>query len=390
MTFEPGKYINDSIKAIQPSGIRKFFDLCAGSKDIISLGVGEPDFVSPWTIREACVYSLEKGYTMYTSNYGLPELRHEIVKYMDERFGVRYNETTDVIVTVGASEAIDMALRTVLSPGEEVLIPEPCYVSYQACTLMSHGIPVSVPTSEENEFRLTPEDIEKHITPKSKVLILSFPNNPTGAAMDYDELTALAEVAKKHDLIVISDEIYCELSYEKEPVSVAAIPGMKDRTIVVSGLSKAFAMTGWRIGYICCHKDFIEQMIKIHQYTILCAPIMGQKAAIEAFKNGRKEIDKMRAEYDHRRRYIVERMKNIGIDMVTPQGAFYVFPSIKKFGMSSDEFATRLLKEKNVAVVPGTAFGECGEGFIRCSYATSMKHIVEAFNRIEDFVNNLK
>lgn len=390
MTFEPGKYINDSIKAVQPSGIRKFFDLCAGSKDIISLGVGEPDFVSPWTIREACVYSLEKGYTMYTSNYGLPELRHEIVKYMDERFGVRYNETTDVIVTVGASEAIDMALRTVLSPGEEVLIPEPCYVSYQACTLMSHGIPVSVPTSEENEFRLTPEDIEKHITPKSKVLILSFPNNPTGAAMDYDELTALAEVAKKHDLIVISDEIYCELSYEKEPVSVAAIPGMKDRTIVVSGLSKAFAMTGWRIGYICCHKDFIEQMIKIHQYTILCAPIMGQKAAIEAFKNGRKEIDKMRAEYDHRRRYIVERMKNIGIDMVTPQGAFYVFPSIKKFGMSSDEFATRLLKEKNVAVVPGTAFGECGEGFIRCSYATSMKHIVEAFNRIEDFVNNLK
>ena len=390
MTFEPGKYINDSIKAVQPSGIRKIFDLCAGSKDIISLGVGEPDFVSPWTIREACVYSLEKGYTMYTSNYGLPELRHEIVKYMDERFGVRYNETTDVIVTVGASEAIDMALRTVLSPGEEVLIPEPCYVSYQACTLMSHGIPVSVPTSEENEFRLTPEDIEKHITPKSKVLILSFPNNPTGAAMDYDELTALAEVAKKHDLIVISDEIYCELSYEKEPVSVAAIPGMKDRTIVVSGLSKAFAMTGWRIGYICCHKDFIEQMIKIHQYTILCAPIMGQKAAIEAFKNGRKEIDKMRAEYDHRRRYIVERMKNIGIDMVTPQGAFYVFPSIKKFGMSSDEFATRLLKEKNVAVVPGTAFGECGEGFIRCSYATSMKHIVEAFNRIEDFVNNLK
>ena len=390
MTFEPGKYINDSIKSVQPSGIRKFFDLCAGSKDIISLGVGEPDFVSPWTIREACVYSLEKGYTMYTSNYGLPELRHEIVKYMDERFGVRYDENTDVIVTVGASEAIDMALRTVLSPGDEVLIPEPCYVSYQACTLMSHGVPVAVPTSEENDFRLTPEDIEKHITPKSKVLILSFPNNPTGAAMDREELTALAEVARKHDLIVISDEIYCELSYEKEPVSVAAIPGMKDRTIVVSGLSKAFAMTGWRIGYICCHKEFIEQMIKIHQYTILCAPIMGQKAAIEAFRNGRKEIDKMRAEYDHRRRYIVERMKNIGIDMVTPQGAFYVFPSIKKFGMSSDEFATRLLKEKNVAVVPGTAFGECGEGFIRCSYATSMKHIVEAFNRIEDFVNNLK
>lgn len=390
MTFEPGKYINDNIKAVQPSGIRKFFDLCAGSKDIISLGVGEPDFVSPWTIREACVYSLEKGYTMYTSNYGLPELRYEIVKYMDERFGVQYNENTDVIVTVGASEAIDMALRTLITPGDEVLIPEPCYVSYQACTLMSHGVPVGIPTSEENGFRLTPEDIEKHITPKSKVLILSFPNNPTGAAMDREEMTALAEVAIKHDLIVISDEIYCELSYEKEPVSMASIPGMKDRTIVVSGLSKAFAMTGWRIGFLCCHKDFIDQMIKIHQYTILCAPIMGQKAAIEAFQNGRKEIDKMRMEYDHRRRYIVERTREIGIDMVTPQGAFYVFPSIKKFGMTSDEFATKLLQEKRVAAVPGTAFGACGEGFLRCSYATSMKHIVEAFDRIEDFVNGLK
>ncbi|MBQ2764506.1 MAG: aminotransferase class I/II-fold pyridoxal phosphate-dependent enzyme [Firmicutes bacterium] len=390
MTFDPGKYINDNIKAVQPSGIRKFFDLCAGSKDIISLGVGEPDFVSPWTIREACVYSLEKGYTMYTSNYGLPELRYEIVKYMDERFGVQYNENTDVIVTVGASEAIDMALRTLITPGDEVLIPEPCYVSYQACTLMSHGVPVGIPTSEENGFRLTPEDIEKHITPKSKVLILSFPNNPTGAAMDREEMTALAEVAIKHDLIVISDEIYCELSYEKEPVSMASIPGMKDRTIVVSGLSKAFAMTGWRIGFLCCHKDFIDQMIKIHQYTILCAPIMGQKAAIEAFQNGRKEIDKMRMEYDHRRRYIVERTREIGIDMVTPQGAFYVFPSIKKFGMTSDEFATKLLQEKRVAAVPGTAFGACGEGFLRCSYATSMKHIVEAFDRIEDFVNGLK
>ena len=390
MTFDPAKYINENIKSVQPSGIRKFFDLCAGSKDIISLGVGEPDFVSPWTIREACVYSLEKGYTMYTSNYGLPELRYEIVKYMYERFGVQYNETTDVIVTVGASEAIDMALRTLITPGDEVLIPEPCYVSYQACTLMSHGVPVGIPTSEENGFRLTPEDIEKHITPKSKVLILSFPNNPTGAAMDRDEMTALAEVAIKHDLIVISDEIYCELSYEKEPVSMASIPGMKDRTIVVSGLSKAFAMTGWRIGFLCCHKDFIDQMIKIHQYTILCAPIMGQKAAIEAFQNGRKEIDKMRMEYDHRRRFIVERTKEIGIDMVTPQGAFYVFPSIKKFGMTSDEFATKLLQEKKVAAVPGTAFGECGEGFLRCSYATSMKNIVEAFKRIEDFVNGLK
>lgn len=389
MTFDPQKYIDDGIKAVQPSGIRKFFDLCAGSKDIISLGVGEPDFVSPWTIREACVYSLEQGYTMYTSNYGLPELRYEIVKYLDERFGVQYNKNTDIIVTVGASEAIDMALRTLLSPGDEVLIPEPCYVSYQACTMMSHGIPVGVPTTEENGFRLTPEDIEKKITPKSKVLILSFPNNPTGAVMSRSEMEALAEVAKKHDLIVISDEIYCELSYEQEPVSMASIPGMKDRTIVVSGLSKAFAMTGWRIGYIACHKDFIAQMVKIHQYTILCAPIMGQKAAIEAFRNGRKEIDKMRTEYNQRRRYIVERTRKMGIDMVVPQGAFYAFPSVKKFGMDSDTFATRLLQEKHVAVVPGTAFGSCGEGFIRCSYATSMEHIIEAFNRIESFLGNL-
>ncbi|MGI5873166.1 MAG: aminotransferase class I/II-fold pyridoxal phosphate-dependent enzyme [Bacillota bacterium] len=390
MTFDPSHYINDSIRAVRPSGIRKFFDLCAGSKDIISLGVGEPDFVSPWTIREACVYSLERGYTMYTSNYGLPELRHEIVKYLEDRFGLSYNEATDIIVTVGASEAIDMALRALISPGDEVLIPEPCYVSYQACTLMSHGVPVPIVTTEENGFRLTPADIEAKITPKSKVLILSFPNNPTGAAMSRKELTALAEVAKKHDLIVISDEIYCELTYEKEPVSMASIPGMKDRTIVVSGLSKSFAMTGWRVGYIACHPDFIAEMVKIHQYTILCAPIMGQKAAVEAFRNGRKEIEKMRAEYDHRRRYIVDRVKKIGIDMVTPEGAFYVFPSVKKFGLCSDEFATRLLREQKVAVVPGTAFGESGEGFVRCSYATSMKNIVEAFDRIEIFVNQLR
>ncbi len=390
MSFDPQLYINDSIRQVKPSGIRKFFDLCAGSKDIISLGVGEPDFISPWTIREACVYSLERGYTMYTSNYGLPELRYEIVKYLDERFGLSYDENTDVIVTVGASEAIDMALRTLIDPGDEVLIPEPCYVSYQACTLMSHGVPVPIVTSEENGFRLTPEDIEKKITPKSKVLILSFPNNPTGAVMNREDLTALAEVAIKHDLIVISDEIYCELTYDGEPVSIASIPGMKDRTILVSGLSKAFAMTGWRIGYVACHPDFIAEMVKIHQYTILCAPIMGQKAAIEAFQSGRTEIEKMRTEYDRRRRYIVERVKEIGIDMVTPEGAFYAFPSVKKFGLSSDDFATRLLTEKKVAIVPGTAFGNSGEGFVRCSYATSMKQIVKAFDRIESFVDQLR
>ena len=387
MSFDADKYITEDIKAIPPSGIRKFFDLCAGSKDIISLGVGEPDFVSPWTVREACVYSLEKGFTMYTSNYGMPELRLEIVKYLYDRFGLNYNENNEVIVTVGASEAIDMALRTLLDPGDEVLIPEPCYVSYQACTLMSHGVPVMIPTTAAQKFKLTPEDIEKYITPKSKVLILSFPNNPTGAVLSREELTALAEVAKKHDLIVISDEIYSELSYEEEPVSLASLPGMKERTILVSGLSKAFAMTGWRVGYLACEPEFIKAMVKIHQYTILCAPIMGQMAAIEAFRNGRKEIEHMRTEYDHRRRYIVKRSAEIGLDLVTPEGAFYAFPSIEKFGMDCETFATNLLAEKKVAVVPGTAFGKSGEGFIRCSYATSMKNIVEAFHRIDDFVN---
>ncbi|HMM05611.1 MAG TPA: aminotransferase class I/II-fold pyridoxal phosphate-dependent enzyme [Clostridiales bacterium] len=387
MSFQPDHYITEDIKAIPPSGIRKFFDLCANSKDIISLGVGEPDFVSPWTIREACVYSLEKGYTMYTSNYGMLELRQEIVRYLYERFGLCYDENKEVIVTVGASEAIDMALRTLINPGDEVLIPEPCYVSYQACTLMSHGKPVMIPTTAEKSFKLTPADIEAKITPKSKVLMLSFPNNPTGAVLTEDELLALAEVVKKHDLIVISDEIYSELTYEQEPVSFASLPDMKERTILVSGLSKAFAMTGWRVGYIACDAEFIQAMVKIHQYTILCAPIMGQMAAIEAFRNGIKEVVRMRTEYDHRRRYIVKKAKDIGLDMVTPEGAFYAFPSIEKFGMDCETFATRLLQEKRVAVVPGNAFGKSGEGFIRCSYATSMKQIEEAFHRIDQFIN---
>ncbi len=388
MSFQPDHYITEDIKAIPPSGIRKFFDLCAHSKDIISLGVGEPDFVSPWTIREACVYSLEKGYTMYTSNYGMLELRQEIVRYLYERFGLSYDAEKEVIVTVGASEAIDMALRTLINPGDEVLIPEPCYVSYQACTLMSHGKPVMIPTTAEKNFKLTPADIEAKITPKSKVLMLSFPNNPTGAVLTKDELLALAEVVKKHDLVVISDEIYSELTYEQEPVSFASLPGMKERTILVSGLSKAFAMTGWRVGYIACDAEFIQAMVKIHQYTILCAPIMGQIAAIEAFRNGMKEVARMRTEYDHRRRYIVKKCKDIGIDLVTPEGAFYAFPSIEKFGMDCETFATKLLQEKKVAVVPGNAFGKSGEGFIRCSYATSMKNIEEAFRRIDQFIND--
>lgn len=387
MTFEPNNYISPAIKRIPPSGIRKFFDLCAGSDDIISLGVGEPDFISPWTIREACVYSLGKGYTMYTSNYGMPELRLEITKYLYQRFGLEYDENTDILVTVGASEAIDIALRSLLTPGDEVLIPEPCYVSYQACTLMSGGVPVPIPLKADDEFKLTPELLEKYITPRSKVLILSFPNNPTGAVMNEQDLTALAEVAKKHDLIVISDEIYCELSYVDEPVSLASIPGMKDRTILVNGVSKSFAMTGWRVGYLACHKDFIAAMLKIHQYTILCAPIMGQMAAVEAFKNGFPEVAKMKTEYNRRRRFIVQRAKEIGMDMVTPYGAFYAFPSVAKFGMTSEDFANGLLQEEKVAVVPGTAFGQSGEGFIRASYATSMPLLTEAFNRIEHFIN---
>lgn len=388
MSFIPENYVNKGITSIKPSGIRKFFDLCAGSSDIISLGVGEPDFVSPWSVREACVYSLEQGYTMYSGNLGLPELRLEICRYLEERFGVSYDETKECIVTVGASEAIDMALRTLLEPGDEVLIPEPCYVSYQACTLMSHGVPVSIPLKPENDFRLTPEDIKAHISPKSKVLILSFPNNPTGVCLNRDELLAIAKVVEENDLIVISDEIYAELSYEDEPVSFASLPGMKDRTILVSGFSKAFAMTGWRVGYLCGHKDFIAQMLKIHQYTILCAPMMGQKAAVEALVNGRKEIVRMRDEYNHRRRYILDRMKEMGMKTPVPKGAFYIFPDVTPYGMDSDTFAVKLLEQKKVALVPGTAFGECGEGFVRCSYATSMKQIIEAFKRIEEFIYN--
>ncbi len=387
--FQADDYILQKVKDVPPSGIRKFFDIVANSKDIISLGVGEPDFVSPWAVREACVYSLGKGYTMYTSNYGMPELRYEISKYLYQRFGLQYDESTDIVVTIGASEAIDIALRVLVGEGDEVLIPEPCYVSYRACVSFAGGTPVSIPLKIENDFKLTPEELESNITPQTKVLLLSFPNNPTGAIMDKVNLEALAKVIIQHDLIVISDEIYSELTYVGPHVSLAEIPGMKDRTVLINGMSKAFAMTGWRIGYVAADKNFIREMVKIHQYVALCAPIMGQMAAIEAFRMGFDEVDRMRDEYNYRRRFIVERIGEIGLEMANPGGAFYAFPSVKSTGISGEEFANRVIQEEKVAVVPGDAFGACGRDFIRCSYATSFKQIVEAFRRIERFVNRL-
>lgn len=387
--FDPNDYILTRVRDVPPSGIRKFFDIVANSKDIISLGVGEPDFVSPWAIREACVYSLGKGYTMYTSNFGMPELRYEISKYLYERFGLEYNEKTDILVTVGASEAIDIALRILVGAGDEVLIPEPCYVSYRACVAFAGGTPVSIPLTIGNGFKLTPEELEAAITPQTKVLLLSFPNNPTGAIMEKEDLESLAKIIAEHNLVVVSDEIYAELTYETKHVSLASLPGMKERTILINGMSKAFAMTGWRIGYVAAEKDFIREMVKIHQYTALCAPIMGQMAAIEAFHMGFGEVERMREEYNYRRRFIIERMSEIGLEMSAPSGAFYVFPSVRSTGINGEEFANRVIREEKVAVVPGNAFGESGGHHIRCSYATSLKQIVEAFRRIERFVNSL-
>ncbi|MGI6679761.1 MAG: aminotransferase class I/II-fold pyridoxal phosphate-dependent enzyme [Dehalobacterium sp.] len=387
MSFNPRNFITPKVLDLPPSGIRKFFDLVSEMKDVISLGVGEPDFVSPWHVREACVYSLEKGYTMYTSNFGLPELRYEIARYLDQKYDVSYNEKKEIIVTVGASEAVDIALRTICSPGDEVLIPEPCYVSYKPCVALTGAVPVVVPTSVENEFKLTPEMLETYITPKTKAIVLSYPNNPTGAVLTREELTALSEVIIKHNLLVISDEIYAELTYEGTHTCIAALPKMRNRTILISGMSKAFAMTGWRIGYVAAHGAFIENMVKIHQYTMLCAPIMGQKAAIEAFRTCHHEVDRMREEYDQRRRIIYKRMQDMGLEVFEPKGAFYIFPSIQNTGLSSEEFAGALLKEEKVAVVPGSAFADCGEGFLRCSYASSIKQINLAMDRMERFVS---
>ncbi len=357
--------------------------------EVISLGVGEPDFDTPWHIRDEGIYSLEKGRTFYTSNAGLMELRKEICNYLERRFELSYDPRREVLITVGGSEAIDIGLRALLDPGDEVIIPQPCYVSYEPCTILAGGTPVIVDLKAENQFRLTAGELEDAITPKTKVVILPFPNNPTGAIMEKDDLEAIAKVIIEHDLIVMSDEIYAELTYKDKHVSIAQIPGMKERTILINGFSKAYAMTGWRMGYACGPVEIIEQMTKIHQFAIMCAPTTSQYAAIEALKNGDNDVDEMRNAYDQRRRYLVHEFRDIGMDCFEPFGAFYVFPSIQRFGMTSDEFATALLKDQKLAVVPGTAFGDCGEGFLRISYAYSIENLKKAMGRIRTFVEKL-
>lgn len=380
-------YLSQTVKDLSPSGIRKFFDLVSQSEGVISLGVGEPDFVTPWHIREEGWYSLEKGYTMYTSNSGLPELRDEIVKYESRKIGVDYDAAHGILVTVGVSEAIDIALRALVEPGDEVLIPEPCFVSYAPGTKLAFGKAVPVETYVEDEYRLRADVLESKITPRSKILILAYPNNPTGGIMCQEDLEALVDIVIKHDLIVISDEIYSELTYNGHHVSIASLPGMKDRTLVMDGFSKAFAMTGWRIGYACGHPDIIGAMTKIHQYTIMCAPIMSQKAAIEALRHGEPEMRKMVDNYNYRRKLMLNGLGQIGLDCFEPRGAFYCFPSIRSTGLSSDEFCEKLLFEEQVAVVPGNAFGQSGEGFIRCCYAASISNIEEALERMGRLVN---
>ncbi|GJM80971.1 aminotransferase [Paenibacillus sp. HMSSN-139] len=383
-------YLAPRVREIQPSGIRRFFDLASGSKDIITLGVGEPDFITPWHVREACVYSLERGYTSYTSNAGTPELREAIAEYLDTSYQVKYNPKDEILVTVGGSEAIDLALRALIEPGDEILVPVPCYISYSPIASIGGGIPVEIETYARHEFKLQAEDLKAKITPKSKVLILNYPSNPTGGIMTYEDWLPIAKIVEEHDLIVISDEIYSELTYGQKHVSFASIPGMKDRTILVNGFSKAFAMTGWRMGYACGHPDLIYAMLKIHQYTVMCAPVMGQVAALEALKNGLAEKDQMVESYNQRRRLIVQGLRDIGLDCHEPQGAFYAFPSIASTGLSSEEFAQRLLLEAKVAAVPGNVFGAGGEGFLRCSYATGVNQLNEALNRMEQFVRKLK
>ena len=382
--------LSKTIKTIEPSGIRKFFDLVSEMDDAISLGVGEPDFDTPWHIRDEGIYSLEKGRTFYTSNAGLKDLKIEIAKYLDRRFDLHYDYNKEIFVTVGGSEAIDLTMRAMLDPGDEVLIPQPSYVSYVPCCVLANGTPVIIELKAENEFRLTAEELEAAITPKTKLLVMPFPNNPTGAVMERADLEAVAEVVKKHDLYVLSDEIYCELTYLENHVSIASLPGMKERTIVVNGFSKSHAMTGWRLGYACGPAPILKQMLKIHQFAIMCAPTTSQYAAIEALRNGDEDVAMMREQYDARRRYLMQRFKEMGLDCFEPFGAFYVFPCIKEFGMTSDEFANRLLQTKKVAVVPGTAFGRSGEGFLRISYAYSLEDLKVALERVEEFITELR
>ncbi|MGF7185981.1 aminotransferase [Desulfitispora alkaliphila] len=378
--------IAKQVKSLPPSGIRKFFDLVVSTEGVISLGVGEPDFTTPWHIREASVHTIEKGYTTYTSNYGLLELREQIAKNSNRKFNVLYNPKTEVLVTVGVSEALDVALRAILDPGDEVLIPEPCFVSYNPCTVLAGGKPITIETTAETEFKVTPELLKEHISDKTKVLLLSYPNNPTGSILTESEMREIAKVVFENDLLVISDEIYSDLTFEGEHTCFASLPGMRDRTIVLNGFSKSYAMTGWRIGYAMACEEIIDAMVKIHQYSIMCAPVMGQMAALEALATGEEDVKKMYNVYDQRRNLIVSKFNNMGLECHTPKGAFYAFPSIKNTGFSSEEFAERLLMEEKVAVVPGNAFGSCGEGFIRCAYASSTENIVEALNRIEEFI----
>jgi aminotransferase len=382
--------LSDTIVNIKPSGIRKFFDLVNEMDDAISLGVGEPDFDTPWHIRDEGIYSLEKGRTFYTSNSGLKELKEEICKYLHRKVHVDYNPQTEVLVTVGGSEAIDIALRAMLDPGDEVLIPQPSYVSYEPCTILAGGKPVIIELKAENEFRLTAAELREAITDKTKILVLPFPNNPTGAIMERADLEAIAEVIIQHDLFVISDEIYSELSYKGEHVSIASLPGMQERTVLINGFSKAYAMTGWRLGYACAPKVILEQMLKIHQFAIMCAPTTSQYAAVEALRNGDEDVVHMRESYDQRRRYLMHAFKEMNLECFEPYGAFYVFPCIKEFGMTSEEFANRFLQEEKVAVVPGTAFGDCGEGFLRISYAYSLDNLKLALGKLQNFIERLR
>ncbi|MBQ9814480.1 MAG: aminotransferase class I/II-fold pyridoxal phosphate-dependent enzyme [Lachnospiraceae bacterium] len=381
--------ISKVARDMQPSGIRKFFDIVAEMPDAISLGVGEPDFDTPWHIREAGIYSLEKGRTFYTSNAGLMELRKEIAAYYERKHRLTYDPVSETFITVGGSEAIDMALRAMLDPGDEVIIPEPCYVSYVPCARLAGGVPVTIPLKEYNEFRLTPEELEAAITEKTKVLVLAFPNNPTGAIMEEKDLVPIAKICRERDIFVVSDEIYGELTYTGKPhMTIASLPGMQERTIVINGFSKAYAMTGWRLGFAVGPKEIISQMLKLHQYAIMCAPTTSQYAGVEALRNGDEDVAKMREAYNQRRRYLVKELNDMGLHCFEPYGAFYVFPSIQHLGITSDEFATRLLEQEKLAVVPGTAFGDCGEGFLRISYAYSLAELKEALGRIRHFIEN--
>lgn len=382
--------LSDKAMALKPSGIRKFFDIVSEMDDAISLGVGEPDFDTPWHIRDEGIYSLEKGRTFYTSNAGLKELKEEICNYTRKKQGVTYDPLHEVLVTVGGSEAIDIGLRAVINPGDEVLIPQPSFVSYEPCAIMAGGIPVIIELKAENEFRLTAQELEDAITDKTKILVLPFPNNPTGAIMEREDLEAIAEVIRKHDILVMSDEIYAELTYKEKHVSIVEIEGMQERTILINGFSKAFAMTGWRLGYACGPKAIIEQMLKLHQFAIMCAPTTSQYAAVEALRNGDDDVQEMRMAYNQRRRYLMNAFREMKLECFEPFGAFYVFPCIKEFGMTSEEFANRFLMEERVAVVPGTAFGDCGEGYLRISYAYSLDNLKLAIGKLAKFVEKLR